>query len=174
MKVRYLFIAAVVFGVLSIVFLRLNAQHVLDSKEDILLADAQGSDVKPQLEELRQYVFAHMNTSTRIELVGSYNRALEQERQSQGGSLYADAQATCDQQGVSSVAQAQCVQDYLAQRGGATEPTVDKTAFIYTFAAPSWSPDLAGVSLLLAILLALAALALQAIRLFRKPLEPTL
>lgn len=174
MKVRYIFLASIIFAILSIVGLRLNAEKALDLKNQILDKDNQAQDAKADLEELRQYVFSHMNTSTKVELVASYNRAVEAAKSGQNNSVYAEAQANCDRRGVSSVAQAQCVQEYLAARVAPTEPSVDKTPYIYSFASPSWSFDLAGVSLLLSIILAIVSLVLYALRLFKSRPEASL
>lgn len=173
MKVRYIFLASIVFGVLSIVGLRLNAEKALELKNQILVKDNQTQDVKEDLETLRQYIFSHMNSSTKVELVASYNRAVESAKAGQGNGVYNEAQAACDQRGVSSVAQAQCVQEYLVSRGTVADPVVDKTPYIYSFASPSWSFDLAGVSLLLSIMLALISLVVYALRLFKNRPEAT-
>ena len=177
MKARYLFVAAIACGVLAIAGLRINSETALDLKTQVIERDRAGQPATEQLEELRQYVFSHMNTTTRVELVGSYERAVEAAARSQNGDVYTQAQATCDQPGVSSVAQAECVQAYLATNPGAgseAADSVDKTRFVYAFAAPTWSPDLAGFSLLMSIVLALAALVLYIVRLFRNRPEPTL
>lgn len=174
MKIRYLFGLAIVFGVISIVALRYNAQHIYDLKTQIIQKDNAGEPVTEDLQSLRRFIFAHMNTTTKLELSGSYQRALDS-AQAPGGGVYAEAQAACDKQGVSSVAQAQCVQSYLATRvQPGSESIVDKTPYIYSFASPGWSPDAAGFSLLLAIGCALGSLLLYVIRLFKSRPEATL
>lgn len=175
MKVRYLFLAGVAFGVLSIVSLRYNSTRAFSLKNQVLELDSQAKDTKAELEKLKRFVFAHMNTSISVELVSSYERALDQAKASQQSDVYARAQASCDQRGVSSVAQASCVQRFLAKNlSQDQEPEIDKTRFIYAFAAPALSFDLAGFSLVIAIALTVTSLVMYSLRLFRSRPEPTL
>lgn len=170
MKARYFFIAAVIFGILTIVALRGNAKTALAWRDGILAKDQAAAEVDVDIKELRAYVFKHMNSSVRFELTGSYDRAVEAaQRESVSGEVYSAAQAACDRQGDSSVVQAQCVQRFLADRLSNNPVRLpEKAQYTYAFASPSWSPDWAGFSLLIALALTTTALGFYILELFAK------
>lgn len=168
MKARYLIIAAVILAVLSIVALRANSLRAAELRSQVLASDSQGQSVTQQLGELRKFVFSHMNASTKFELSASYERAVEQARAASqanaSGDVYTQAQAACGQEvGTNSVAQVQCVQNYLEQNlqsANNPEPLElpDRSLYSYTYLSPSWTADLAGLALLSALVMALGAL----------------
>lgn len=169
MKVRYLFILAVVAAVSAVVGLRWNQQRVAELRQAVIAADEANGDVESALTGLHRFVVSHMNTSVRVELVASYERAVARAQSGFAAEtdeeLLAQAQAACDQPGVSSVEQAECVRQFLeSRRTPGTNPQPleppDKSLFIHTFVAPIWSPDLAGFSLLVAAIAAIASLGL--------------
>lgn len=151
MKARYWLGLAILSAGLAILGLRVNAQQSLELKNRIIEQDLAGANVEVQIEQLRQFVFSHMNSSVEFELLGAYQRTVTAAEQAGvSGELYAQAQAQCDRQGDSSVVQAQCVQTFLEQRVNPAISTVRplRSQFSYAFAAPSWSPDLAGWGIL--------------------------
>lgn len=167
MKVRYLFIAAVFFAVLAVIGLRINQGKASELTSKVIAADQAGEDTAAALTDLRDFVSEHMNTSTRVELAASYDRAVKKAQQAATAEadeeLLARAQAKCDKQGVSSVEQAQCVREFLAanlEEGSNPKPVdlPEKSQFVFAFVSPLWSPDLAGLSLLAALLFSIWAL----------------
>ena len=137
----------------AVIGLRFNSSQVNELRNEIIAKDLAGASAKEEISRLREFVFSHMNSSVEFELTGSYERAQARARGSATtGELYERAQASCDRQGVSSVDQASCVQAFLNRRTGSSggvEPP-PKSQFRYSFASPSWSPDLAGFGLLAA------------------------
>lgn len=175
MKARYVFIIAIIFALTSIVALRFNNKKALVLAKQVRDKDALGVDVKQDLTKLQQFVIKHMNSSVKVELSASYERAVNKAKAGNvdvNGDLYAEAQAACDRQGVSSVAQAQCVQEYLnarvspGQNATPTQPP-ERSKFVYAFAAPTWTPDIAGFSLLGCLIFGLAGILIYIINLFK-------
>lgn len=179
MKVRYLFVLAIMFAIVGVIGLRFNQSRVAELKQQVIAADRQGTGIEAALTELRSFVVAHMNTSTRVELAFSYERAAAEAKQTAEdnaeGEILSRAQAACDKPGVSSVEQAQCVRKYLqthGQPGDNPQPVElpEKSQFVHAFVSPLWTPDLAGLSLLAALLSALGALGMyvrQVVRYFK-------
>ncbi len=175
MKSRYIFIIALIFALTSIVALRFNNKKALVLASQIQNKDALSVDVKTDIAKLQQFVIKHMNSSVKVELSASYERAVTKAKAGNvdiNGDLYAQAQAECDRQGIGSVAQAQCVKQYLDARvspGTNTQPVVlpERSSFIYSFAAPNWTPDIAGFSLVACVLFGLGAIAIYIYNLFR-------
>lgn len=154
MKSIYFFIIAGVLSISAIVGLRLNFQTVAQMRDEILTLDIEGQPVDGKINTLREFSLNHMNADVEFELTGAYARAVEKAKMASEptGAIYDAAQAACDRQGVSSVAQAQCVQDYLSARlSGNQNQDVElpnEREFFYSFVSPNWAPDLAGLSLL--------------------------
>lgn len=175
MKPRYIFILAVALAILSIFGLRYNGQKASDLRAAVRNKDTQNQDTKAEIEALRKFVFTHMNSSIRFELTSGYDRAVTLAKQASSTSgdadLYAQAQTTCDQPGVGSVAQAQCVQDFLSARlqpGQNPQAKLpDRTLYNYAFVSPSWTADFAGLTLLSSVLLAFTSLILYIWSLFK-------
>lgn len=175
MKARYIFIIAIIFALISIVALRFNNKKAAVLAKQVRDKDTLAVDVRNDLTKLQQFVVKHMNSSVKVELSSSYERAVSKAKLGNidvNGDLYAQAQAACDRQGVGSVAQAQCVQEYLNARvnpGQSNQPAQlpERSSFTYAFAAPNWTPDIAGFSLLAAVIFGLAGLLVYIINLFK-------
>ncbi len=166
MKPRYLFSLGVVAAILAIVGLRSNASRSIELKDGILQKDQSGLEVSADLDSLRQFVFSHMNSSVRFELSGAYDRAVAAARAGSqshvSGEIYAQAQAACGPEvGTNSVAQVACVQAYLdshLNQPNTTPVNLPPAAeYNFAYAAPTWSPDLAGLGILTATILILGA-----------------
>lgn len=156
---------AVVFIILSFVGLIANSQGAKDRYESLIAVDQAGGDVEEALNELRTFIYSHMNTQVGselgvrppIQLRGTYERlvAAEQERVARvNESLYAEAQADCERrqpEGFSGRNRLDCIEAYVDANG--QEPRqIDSTFYKFDFTPPVWSPDLAGFSILLSIL----------------------
>ncbi len=160
----------------SLFFLRQNNLNMVRLRNEVIAADEAGQGVAAALETLNRHVFQHMNTAIvrPIELVNTYNRQAEAViRQTvviPNRDLYAEAAQACASQGsLFSATRTQCVTNYIEgnSAGFGDLPKInlpDKSRFIYNFASPRWTPDLAGFSLLAAALLLIWILA----RMFEK------
>lgn len=142
-------------------FLRQNNVKMIELRNLVLQADEEQSDVAGALERLNAHVFSHMNTEIvrPIELVHTYNaqakKVLEDATRGSGRDIYAEATAVCERQGVPPTVIAQCAANYALENNTSIDPAniklPDKNQFTYSFAAPLWTPDMAGFSLLLSI-----------------------
>ena len=157
----------VLFSFLAIWQLRENNLKMLQLKQAVIMADEQGGDVEKALNELRLFVYGHMNTRLRapgsseppIQLINRYNQlvAAEQARianiSTVSSELYQKAQTECNKPEISLSLRNQCVKDYYVANGGGGSyiKLPPKELYTYDFASPRWSTDIAGVSLALAI-----------------------
>ncbi len=137
-------------------------------REEVYQTDKNGADINKALNNLRIYVYAHMNTDLSsggngikppIQLKYTYERlqATEQARvDSVNSKIYTDAENYCQAQipanlSFSGRARVPCVQDYVSTHGEKPN-SVPAGLYEFDFASPAWSPDLAGWSLLVTAL----------------------
>ena len=156
-------ILVLVSGGVAVIALRSNNQKMLSLKNAVYAADEADGDVEQALQNLRSYVYTHMNTNMRagsnsneppIQLVNKFNRivAAEQARVAalnNSAKVYADAQAKCEKANIPLTTRAQCIQDYVTANGNGIQQLnlPPKEFYTFDFASPSWSPDLAGLAL---------------------------
>ena len=160
LKTRWLIAALVIFCGLSLYFLRQNNLKMVALREQVVKADVANTGVAEALEALNQDVFHHMNTKIvrPVELVNTYNlqakAVIEAANTTSDRNIYSEATAACERRGIPLTSIAQCIANYaLANNPGVGPKAVqlpDKNRFIYSFATPLWTPDLAGLSLLIA------------------------
>jgi hypothetical protein len=145
---------------------------MLELRKAVYTADSQNTDVEVVLNNLRSFVHGHMNTNLRsgmsgdeapIQLVNRFNGAVaaEQARVASQGSankVYVEAQNQCEKSSLSLTARAQCIQDYVSSHGTNLPPLnlPPKEFYTFDFVSPIWSPDLAGFSMLISVLLLIA------------------
>ncbi|OVE79469.1 hypothetical protein BVY00_00315 [bacterium G20] len=154
----------IVSSVVALYALRHNNQTMVRLRSEVYTADQAGGDVNLALNNLRKYVYGHMNTDLSsggsaikppIQLKYTYERLLAVEQQkavSTNSQIYTDAQTYCQAQvpaGVSGRGRVPCVQDYVTSHGIKTTP-IPTGLYQFDFISPAWSPDLAGWSLVLA------------------------
>jgi len=169
LKPWYFIVAVVVFGVISLVALRHNNEQMVRLRDAVYTADQKNGDVEGAMRNLRQYIYGHMNTSLSsgpnavhppIQLKYTYER-LQQAQESVLGrgnsALYNEAQAYCDTQTSLGSEVISCIQQYASSHGGQLTAIPD-SLYKFDFTAAKWSPDLAGWSLVLAVLSALGFL----------------
>lgn len=171
-QVKYLVLAAVVFGAIAVVALRHNNQRMAQLRQAVFTADERNGDVETALENLRGYVSAHMNTSLTsasngvyppIQLKYTYNRLVQAagNQTSADSSVYAQAQKACEAQiptGFSGRYRLDCIEQYVEAHGGAPVSSIPDSLYKFDFLSPTWSPDTAGISLLaMSVCLAAAA-----------------
>lgn len=154
-----LFIISISFATVQ---LRHNNQTMVKLREAVFAADKDNTDVNKALNNLRQYVYAHMNTSLSsgnnaikppVQLKYTYQRLYDEQlakNQEANASIYTDAQTYCQSQNQAyyGTTRVPCVQNYVSthslQSGVITIPA---GLYQFDFLSPSWSPDGAGWSL---------------------------
>jgi hypothetical protein len=151
-------------GSISVVALRHNNQTMIKLRDAVYTADKNNGNIEGALDNLRAYVYGHMNTDLSsggngikppIQLKYTYER-LQASAQAQtdtaNSKVYTDAQSYCQAQNPTDFSgrnRVPCVQNYVSTHG--VQPSSVPTAlYEYDFISPSWSPDLAGWSLLIA------------------------
>ena len=157
MKLRYILtgaVAALVFGIFAV---GQNSGTAQDLATKLLSADNANQSVTAPQKALADYVHSHMGASTQVFLGASYQRALAAANATPttSGQVYHDAQAACYSR-TSAVNQANCVQSYVNSHttpGSTTlQPTqVSKTPYTFNYLSPHWTPDLAGILLLVGV-----------------------
>jgi hypothetical protein len=169
---RVLSLIAIIAGLLissgiCIYALRQNNLTMAGLRQAVYAADQADGDIKTALNNLRQFVYGHMNTDLRvgdsteppIQLVNEFNRAVEAEQAriaaltGQANQVYVDAQRQCEVSSIPLTVRAQCIQDYVSAHATNVPQLVlpPKDVYTFDFASPTWSPDLAGWSMLTAI-----------------------
>lgn len=151
-------------------FWRYNNVGMVERREAVLAADREGrdGDISNRLWALQQYVSQHMNTDTgQILLQEQYRRAGEAAYQAASeasgaeGNVSEQADAICRPRFTAwSPAYVQCFIDELDKFPPAPNPDEnvkipDVRLFVHSFIGPRWSPDFAGFSLLVSIVMAL-------------------
>ena len=165
LKPWYFLVATLIFGVIAIFAFRANNQHMADLRDKVYAADKSGQGVDVALNNLRKYIYAHMNTSPSsgtsiyppIQLQHTYDRLVAAESakvSATNAQLYTEAQTYCQQLNSTDFSgrnRVPCVTDYVNTHGAKSQPVPD-ALYKFDFASPAWSPDLAGWSLLLAVI----------------------
>ena len=173
-------VIAIFFGVLSAVSLRQNNLNALELRNNVLSVDKANGDVDQALQELRSYVYSHMNTDLAtesgvyppVQLKYRYERLLEKEQKRVANAnedVYSDAQKYCERQNSTDFSgrnRVPCIQQYVSNNGGDPKvKEIPEDLYKFNFTSPTWSPDLAGWSLVLTgvfTVLAISKLALEA------------
>ena len=151
------------FVILSVIGLTQNSKGAKDRYDTLIAVDQAGGDVETALNDLRVYIYSHMNTQIGselgirppIQLKGTYERLVAAEEQKVAKAnevIYAAAQKECEQNfgaGSLSNGRVQCVEAYLVSNGVEAQP-VEDDFYKFDFVPPRWSADLAGFSILLA------------------------
>jgi hypothetical protein len=152
-------------------FLRLNNIGMVERRNAVISADAAGIDTVTgdRLYDLQQYVSSHMNTNMNggLYLTSSYKRdtkAAIQAADSENnpnGNIYVKAQQTCDPHFTRwSEAYVQCTVAALATYPAASNLTSalnlpPVSLYLRDYVSPVWSPDFAGWSVVVCIVLGL-------------------
>ena len=159
-----------VMAVVAVFALRANNLHMVRLRDAVYKADQNNTNVEQALQQLRSYVGAHMNTNLAdgntavyppIQLKYTYQRLQQAEQQrvaSVNASLYPAAQSYCQQQDPTDFSghnRVPCIENYVAQYGAKAHAIPD-SVYKFDFLSPTWSPDLAGWSIVLAVLLLIA------------------
>jgi len=161
----FFLVMALLFSGLSAYGLRSNNLKAIELRDALLETDKANGDIEGSLRTLRSYIYSHMNTNLSsgtnlqfpIQLKYRYERlvAAEKARADEvNKKIYADAQSYCEQKfGGASLKDQRvpCVQQYVSENS-VKEQNIADDLYKFSFVAPVWSPDLAGFSLVLAVL----------------------
>ena len=153
-------------------FLRLNNIGMIQRRDAVLSADRQGDDdvLRNRLYDLQRYAAAHMNADTGpIYLQESYNRAAEVAKQTAesqvggGENIYKKIEdEVCGPQARANgwrwpdaryiACQQTELAKYPAAQQGSGEVTLpNKELFRHYFVSPRWSPDFAGLAVIICL-----------------------
>jgi len=157
---------AVLLTAISVYAMRQNNLVAIRLRDVVIEADKQNGDVETPLRALREHIYSHMNASLSsgtgvqqpVQLKYRYDRLVAAEKarvEGANGDVYAQAQAECERQfpaGVSGSGRISCIEQYISSHGGTTENTIPDALYKFDFVAPRWSPDVAGISLVLAVI----------------------
>lgn len=174
-KTWHLVVLLLMFGFLAATFLRLNNVGMDERRQAVLMADEEGDDslIAKRLYDLQRYVSSHMHTDTgRIPLDGKYqrdNQALKESLENQSdsnpqGNVYKKAAEVCDPIGQSQgwrwpdPRYTDCVNRELEKYPAASElqtqyQPLPVESYYHSFSSPIWSPDFAGWTILLCIVI---------------------
>ncbi len=155
---------SLLFGFLFVFGLINNSNGAVERYNKLIAVDKAGGDVESALNELRTYIYSHMNTELGgpngiyppVQLKGTYERLTQAEQQKAkqvNDNLYSEAQRFCEangSQGFSGRNRIDCINKYVDDNGVTAEP-IDDSLYKYDFVSPIWSPDLAGFSLIIFI-----------------------
>lgn len=167
-KPWYLLVLAVISGVICVNALRQNNLKMIELRKNVYAVDKANGDIEKALRELREFVYAHMNTNLSsdngvkppIQLAERYKRLVEAEKKRVGSAndkIYTDAQSYCEAKiptGFSGSYRLECIKQYVDSHT-VKEKAIDDSLYKFDFVSPIWSPDLAGWSMVLTAVLLL-------------------
>jgi hypothetical protein len=166
----YFLILSLIASGISINALRNNNLMMIKLRDQVTVADTKNGDTETALRNLRVFIYGHMNTNLTsgadpikppIQLKFQYNRLVKAEADRVAAAntkLYSDAEAICQQAipvGFSGGVRVPCITDYVTTHA-VTARTIPVSLYQFDFLSPSWSPDLAGWSIVVAIMSFLA------------------
>ena len=166
-KPWYFLVLAIIWAVVAVFALRANNQQMITLRDAVYAADKNNTDVQTPLKELQSYVTSHMNTDLSaghttvyppVQLKYTYDRlvvARGSATAEANSKIYNDAQHFCEQQNSTDVSgrnRVPCIQQYVQSHTTAANAPIPDALYKFAFVSPRWSPDLAGWSLVLAIL----------------------
>jgi hypothetical protein len=169
-KTWQLLVLLLLVGFVAATFLRLNNIDMVQRRDAVLAADKEGNPdtIQNRLYDLQRYVASHMNTETGpFYLEGQYRRDAQKlvdaakDDNNPNGNINAKAEAVCKPQyAVWSPAYVQCFTDELAKYPPSPDPAQNITLpstnlYRHDFSDPSWSPDFAGWSVLVGVVILL-------------------
>lgn len=170
-KTWQLFALLILVGFVAATFLRLNNIEMVQRRTAVLNADKSGDTeaIKNRLIELQRYVAAHMNTDMgTIYLEHQYQRDIDAANaravgdDNPNGNIFKKAQEVCAPRfsnlGTYSLPYQQCVVNELNKYPAASQLTSElrlpkANSYRHSFISPLWSPDFAGFSVLMCLLI---------------------
>lgn len=165
-KPWYFALLTMVFGLLAVYGLRSNYTHMVSLRQQVYAADEAGQGLNEALQQLRDFVGHHMNTNLSagdtsvyppVQLKYTYDRLIQaksQQTSDYNAHIYTRAQKYCEAKipsGFSGRYRIQCIQQYVTSHN-ASPTYISPDLYKFDFYSPSWSPDLAGWSIVLAVI----------------------
>jgi len=165
-KTWQLIILLILASFVSATFLRLNNIGMVDRREAVYTADNVGDDTVTlnRLYDLQRYVSAHMNTDMDkgVFLMAAYNRdkqkLIADAASGPSGNIYKQAQEVCAPRYTNwSPAYVQCTVNELEKYPAGAD--LNKSVYLppgpylHAFSSPLWSPDFAGWSLVICVVI---------------------
>jgi hypothetical protein len=177
-KPIYILILFLISCGLTVYALRANNLTMVNLRSALYQADKSNTNISQKLDALQAYVTTHMNTNLStgpnaayppIQLKYTYqrlNNAQQQQISAVNAKLYTEAEAYCQQLNPISFSgrtRVPCVEQYVQQNGAKVQP-IATALYEFDFVSPTWSPDLAGWSLIASIVLFMLFIASWVIR----------
>jgi hypothetical protein len=166
-KPQYFLAVAVLSTVVAVVALRSNNEHMITLRQAVYTADKNNTDINQPLKELQNYVTTHMNTNLSsgpnapyppVQLKYTYERLVAANGSAvtaANNQIYTEAQKACEQQNSADFSgrnRVPCIEQYVKSHNAAMPPVISDSLYKFSFLSPTWSPDLAGWSLVVAAL----------------------
>jgi hypothetical protein len=168
-KTWQLVILLVLAGFVTATFLRLNNVGMVERRSAVMSADREGSEsiLQDRLYDLQRFVSSHMNTDMGkgVYLESSYKRDVQSaydkaaSDSNPNGNIYQKAQEVCAPRFTHySYAYLQCTMNELQKypQGSDLVSSVSlpsSSEYLHVYASPLWSPDFAGWSFLLCVVI---------------------
>ncbi len=166
----FFLVIAVISGAVCLRALISNNKMMGVLRNDVFVADKNNGDVNGALKNLQAYVTAHMNTDLSsgpngayppIQLQYTYQRLQQAQAQQQlsqnqaNTQLYTQAEDYCQAQDSTDFSgrnRVPCIEQYVQSHGisSFTVKAIPANLYEFDFVSPSWSPDLAGWSMVAA------------------------
>ncbi len=139
----------------------------------VYTTDQQNGDVEAALKQLRSHVYGHMNTNLSsgssaikppIQLKARYDRLVAADQESIKGSnaqVSLQGEQICGQRFPAAgfnAPRVACLQEYVGANAVKTRDIPDGL-YKFDFISPRWSPDLAGISILLSLVFSILFIA---------------
>jgi hypothetical protein len=165
-KPWYFLIIAAVSGVVCIIALRSNNEHMIKLRNAVYSADQNNTDVQKPLQELQAYVIKHMNTNLSsgpnsvyppIQLKYTYDRLVKAQSDAlakNNTQIYTDAQHYCESLNSTDFSghnRVPCIEQYVQSHNASQSSPIPDSLYKFAFISPTWSPDIAGWSMLVTI-----------------------
>ncbi|HUD10709.1 MAG TPA: hypothetical protein VMR28_03495 [Candidatus Saccharimonadales bacterium] len=180
-KPWYFLILLIISAGFSVYALRQNNLEMVHLRNAVFADDKNNGDVNAALKNLQAYVTTHMNTNLSggpnaayppIQLQYTYARLQQANNQAAGANstLYTDAENYCQQKiptGFSGRYRISCIEQYIQSHGVAVQ-NIPVSLYEFDFVSPQWSPDLAGWSLVVSVIVLLLFLVSAGVRLWLK------
>lgn len=159
----------ILFSFISATFLRLNNIGMVERRNAVLSADKVGDNykIRDRLYDLQRYVTSHMNTnmSKGVYLEATYRKDVQKiyeaasDQTNPNGNIYKKAQEVCEPQfSYWSDAYIQCTINELEKYPESEDlvslvqlPNPD--SYLHVYLSPFWSPDFAGWSVLICVVI---------------------
>ncbi len=169
LKYWLLFLLLAVFSASSVYCLRQNSTNMADLRAQVKMADESGKGVKDAISNLQHYVAAHMNTEgNTVYLEHSHQRAYDAKvaeavaKRNPNSKRYDQAHTECKAKFPTSFFNyTNCAHEKLGNLASGQDAVANlkappAEAFTYNFISPKWTPDLAGISLAITGVVAIA------------------